>query len=484
MAQKKIITLEKLAVYEEKNKARIQSGDANALAEAKKYADGLATNYDAAGNATTAEVNAKTYTDTEIEKVNGSVEAVEKKAQQGISDAAIADEKAVKVQGDVDTLKTYVGTIPEGNEATDVIGYINKKTEGIATDTALAQLQADVDGTKDKINAIDKDYLKSADKTELEGKITTVQGGAAEAKAHSEGVASDLATAKAELGKADTAQVERIAALEGKIAGLTGAMHFKGTEEKLPDDVSSYTEGDVIIVGEKEYVFNGTEFKEFGDVSAEGQRIKTLEDKVQTAESDITQAKNDIKANSDAIAKKVEQTTFDGKVASLEDKDDALDTRLKTVEGAIGTSGSVATDIANAKSEAISVAAEDATTKANEALEDAKTYTNEEVEKDRKRLATLEAASETHALKTDLTALTNRVTTAEGKIDTLQTDVDAVETLASTNKTAIEKLQAESATKTALQSETDRATSAEAALGARIDDFVEASEIEINALFN
>lgn len=54
--------------------------------------------------------------------------------------------------------------------------------------------------------------------------------------------------------------------------------------------------------------------------------------------------------------------------------ENGLDTRLQTVENAIGTSGAVEAKIATAKQEAIDVAATDATTKANRALADAKVY--------------------------------------------------------------------------------------------------------------
>lgn len=65
---------------------------------------------------------------------------------------AIADAKkaGTDAQADVDALEEKVGTLPEGE--TDVIGYINKKTSGIATDTALQELQnkvTEVDGKAD-----------------------------------------------------------------------------------------------------------------------------------------------------------------------------------------------------------------------------------------------------------------------------------------------------------------------------------------------
>lgn len=50
--------------------------------------------------------------------------------------------------------------------------------------------------------------------------------------------------------------------LEEKIAGLTGAMHFIGVKEVLPETGSA---GDVVIVGTTEYVHDGDEWVEIGD---------------------------------------------------------------------------------------------------------------------------------------------------------------------------------------------------------------------------
>lgn len=47
-----------------------------ALEDAKDYADGLAKNYDAAGAAATAESNAKTYTDTEVQSVYNAMGSI------------------------------------------------------------------------------------------------------------------------------------------------------------------------------------------------------------------------------------------------------------------------------------------------------------------------------------------------------------------------------------------------------------------------
>jgi hypothetical protein len=65
--------------------------------------------------------------------------------------------------------------------------------------------------------------------------------------------------------KENLATSKAIAAyLEGKIAGLTGAMHFIGIKTELPAN-SEGSAGDVIIVGTAEYVHDGSKWVEIGD---------------------------------------------------------------------------------------------------------------------------------------------------------------------------------------------------------------------------
>ena len=94
---------------------------------------------------------------------------------------------------------------------------------------------------------------------------------------------------------------------------------------------------------------------------------------------------------------------LDESKAYTDEKNTAMDERMKAVEEALGDGeGSVADQIADAEQRAKDAAAEDATTKANQALADAKTYTNEEVAKDRERLDALEADNHTHANQAEL----------------------------------------------------------------------------------
>ena len=74
----------------------------------------------------------------------------------------------------------------------------------------------------------------------------------------------------------ETNKAATVADITTAVADLNGAMHYVGKEEKLPTDVSSYKAGDVIIVGIKEYVFDGTKFDELGDEGAIGTALAGL----------------------------------------------------------------------------------------------------------------------------------------------------------------------------------------------------------------
>jgi hypothetical protein len=431
---------------------QIKAEDTKVLQKAAEAAEKLGENYDAAGSAATAKTEAIAEAEKKVNALaNGAVKAntdaitklnaddategsvdykvkAVKEALQGNIDTvngkvtanktaidainnettgilaqakADAKSKADAVQANVDKLDGKVGEIPEGAEATTIVDYVDEKVAGANAD--VTSLTGRVGQNEKDIADIKKDYLKATDKTELEGKITTAQNKADAAQTHSEGVAKNLTKETTERTEADKAQVARIKTLEDKIVGLDGSMHFKGILDALPEDVSTYKAGDVVIIGEKEYVFNGTAFAEFGDVSAEAKRIGTLETEIKTAKTDIAKAKEDITANTTAIGTKADASALADEVKARTDADSAMDTRLKSVEGKLGEGeGSVTEQISTAKQEAIDAAAADATTKANKALTDAKAYADTEDAKIEARVDALEGDTHTHANKEEL----------------------------------------------------------------------------------
>lgn len=89
-----------------------------------------------------------------------AADAAQSTADTAVANAATADGKAVAAQKTADAavdaveaLETYVGTIPEGATATDIVGYINEKTTGIATNADLTALQARVTAAEGAITA-------------------------------------------------------------------------------------------------------------------------------------------------------------------------------------------------------------------------------------------------------------------------------------------------------------------------------------------
>ena len=106
----------------------------------------------------------------------------------------------------------------------------------------------------------------------------------------------------------------RVVTLEDQIQGLSGAMHFKGVVDSDPTKLSAevlanYENGDVVIFGEKEYVFSGKtdeaagSFVEFGDVSAEGDRISALEGAVEALQGKDTEIEGSISALAERVTK-------------------------------------------------------------------------------------------------------------------------------------------------------------------------------------
>lgn len=519
MAQKTYISLDKLRVYDEKIKALINSKDADILASAKSYADGLASNYEATGAVETARV-----------ALQKNIDAVDAKADaaQSAADAA---------QSEVDALETLVGTLPEGTAATSVVDYVNVKTAGIATDAALGELNNQVTGLQGVVNGITADYLKAADKTELSDAIAAEE---TRAKGIEGGLETRLAAVEADYltsADAETLQgnvdgvVERVAAIEEdylKAADKTeleGKIGDKADQTALDSEVERATKAEQNLQTQINTIMNNpdaegainsiNEFSEWvaehgtvadgmrtdinknkSDISALDAAYKAADVAIQ-GRLDVLEAidhnayvaadtalKNELNTE---IGKKANAADVTASVEALTAADTAMQGRLDAIEAQLGDGeGSVADLISEAKQEAIDAAAADATSKdtALEAkiTEAYKKYADDEDALIEARVATLETASATHALASDLTALTGRVTTAEGEIDTLQTEMDAVEAKALANESAIGTINtnlAKKADSTALDSAVGRI----ATLESWHNDFVEVSEAEINAMF-
>ena len=284
--------------------ALAEGGDtAKAIAAAQSAADAAQADVDA--------LELKVGTVAEGKTVVGLIETAQAQADKGVADAATAQAKADSAY----TLAEGKATMEQVNAAITGAGHAVKADVDaaienlgkayVAADTALeTKLQANID--------------KKVDQTAYDTKMTALEGADTTLQANIE---AEAKTRK----EADDAQVERIAALEGQITGLSGAMHFKGVKDAIPEGeeaLAAYADGDVIIVGDKEYVFNGGTFVEFGDVSAEGGRIAALEGVVGKAAEGESAATGLVKAAADnAAAIAAEKTRAEAKEAELAQAD-------------------------------------------------------------------------------------------------------------------------------------------------------------------
>lgn len=494
------LNLAGLEIYDDKIKEVIKAGDD----AAKAYADSLASNYDVAGAAATAEANAKAHAETKVNDLaNGAVkantEAIAKlngdATTEGSVAKAVADAKAL-VDADVDAVEAIA------NKNKEDIAAINNEESGILaqakgyTDTEVAKVQGEVDALEVVVQNIQENAY---DDTEIRGMITDLEAN----KADKTQVATDIAAAV----KVETdARVEAVAGVQAAAdkaqedvdalaqTHATDKAALEAEDARIASLVTAEEERAVKAESKLEARIETMEV--FWDTAEDADgvvnKLKEIQDYIAGDESGAAEMAGNIQENTQAIAAmdaayKAADQTLQGNIDTLSDvvntKADASD--VETLEGrvddaeaaieALGQAdasqvekiaaleakfgegeGSVEDLIADAVDAGVADAVAQAETKDAQVLADAKSYTNEEVAKDRTRLDALESASATHATKTEVEAVSGKVTTLEGKVSTLETEMDAVEKKASDNEAAIGAINTELAKKAA-QTDLDNA---------------------------
>lgn len=461
---KKYVSLDKLSLYDEKIKGVITAGDAETLKDAKDYADSLAGNYEAAGAAATALADAKAYADGK----DAAIQAAQQAADDAAAAASVADGKAVAAQGEIDALEIYVGTFTHDTAKT-VVEYINSKTDGIATSGNLEALGSRVTAVEGDVATVKGDYLKSADKTEIEGQITAVETAVSTEKSRAEGIEAGLESRLAAV-EGDYLKTADKTELQGNIDTVAGAI------ERLTNGVSAEEIDGVndLIQYVKDH---GSEVTGMQDgISDNAEAIAGVAGRMDIADGKIAAVES-------AVATKAEKTYVDEQVLALQGADTGLGNRIAALEGKFGDGdGNVESQIATAKQEAIDAAAAAADAKDEAILAAAKKYADDEDVKIETRVDALEGASATHALASDVTTLAGRVTTTEGKVTTLEGKMTDVEALAAANDAA-HKANATAIAQKAAQSDLEAVAGRVTAIETWHANFVEVSEEEINALF-
>lgn len=391
MATKKYVSLEKLSLYDEKIKKVIADSDATVLANANAFAESLAENYDAAGAAATVQGNL----DTEVGRA---------KAREDEIAAANA-----ATQGEVDALEILVGSLPEGTSASTIVGYVDAKTAGIATDAALAELNGQVSALQTTVQGIQDDHLTSEDKTELSDAIASEaeradaaeKANAAAIKAVSDdylkaadkeelqgaidGVAEDVAEIVADYlkaadkedlqGKIDLkaaqtaldAEVERATAAEAGLQDQINTIMNNPDAEGAINSINEFTQY-IADHGTIADGFRADIDKNKGDIAAMDTAYKAADsaivgrlDVLEAIDHDAYKAadtalKNELngeiakKADTSAMNAAVE--AINGDIAGLQAADAGIIERITAVEALMGDGdGSVADQIADVKAE-------------------------------------------------------------------------------------------------------------------------------------
>lgn len=167
-----------------------------------------------------------------------------------------AKKYADSLDGAMDTrVKALEGVVGAGGDIDErITAAINKLDK---TDTAKeGQFVTKVSET-DGIITVERAALKASDIPALEiAKVTGLQD-ALDAKQDT--VAFEGAYDKT------TNKAATMADVTSAVAGLSGAMHFRGVVATLPTNTTGYASGDVILVGNKEYVCDGKAWHELGD---------------------------------------------------------------------------------------------------------------------------------------------------------------------------------------------------------------------------
>lgn len=278
--------------------------------------------------------------------IQGAITAAINGLDSTKTQTAGADGLALEVVQENGIIKSISGSIAEGTyEAAGAAKAVEDKLNPLitaaktqadkgVTDAAAAKKAADAASTKVDDAIAGLDYTAYA-AGEAAGTTVSFVGTISETDGVISAEKRDLVFASAY--NPETNKAATVADITTAVADLNGAMHYVGKEDKLPTDVSKYKAGDVIIVGIKEYVFDGTKFDELGDEGAIGTALAGLKG-----------------SSSNTAGKTVKTVTQTNGVVTVEYQDISVNGTQVQVPKADGTEG---TETLNARLDAIKTGA-------------------------------------------------------------------------------------------------------------------------------
>ena len=371
----------------------------------------------------------------------------------------------------LDSSKTYVPSIVGGKLTwaepdTSTAEGQQQAIDGLTTRMETAE--ADITALEDAIGDAESGLVKDI----ADAKATAETAVSAEATARTEAdtalgeriddtleavdaVDDKVDTLTTTVGELDTAYKAADTELARRITALEGTTHFAGTGSKeTMEAIEAPKAGDVYIVSSgpvavgKEFVYDGSEWIELGDVTAEQERIKGVEDRATQLEQDLTALEGvvDGKADEDHghVIADVEglQDALDAKEAAgagaqaLADAKAYADELKEAIDEAVQAAQDAA-DAAQADVDAvpdlIATAKEEAIADADDKLASVKSELNEAIEKNATDITTLgqtvaaNKAEADAAVAGEKSARETAVGAVDAKVEQNIADIDALE---------------------------------------------------------
>lgn len=216
----------------------------------------------------------------------------------------------------ISNLTTYVGTIPEGATATNVVAYIDEKTAGIASDTALTNLAEKVATAESDI-----DNLQAAI-----GENGSVTNAIAAAKAAGDAAQEDVDALAGKVG--EVAEGKTVVGMIGDVdtkagQGITDA----ATAQARADEAYDLADG------------KATMDQVNAAISGAGHAVKSEVDAaIEQLGKDYVAADTALETKLQGnIDKKVDQTAYDTKMTELAGADTTLQGNIDALSDKVGT---------------------------------------------------------------------------------------------------------------------------------------------------
>jgi len=164
-----------------------------------------------------------------------------------------AKQDNLEFEGTYNASSNKVATQSTVNDAVNALDYTATGMGAGKTIATLTEVDGVIAATFQDIE-ITLSQISDAGDAAAKDVVTAIEDDSNEANYN--GNSTDLPTVAAVVGYVDE-----------KTAGLTGAMHFKGTVAAIPPATGIYESGDVVLLENtsKEYVFDGTTWSLFGD---------------------------------------------------------------------------------------------------------------------------------------------------------------------------------------------------------------------------